>query len=145
MNFVEYSRSLLTVPGGYNDVRPHHLVLAAGLFQLATSSTIYRKVSEKILSVMSGLTESFIPLVQLGLVPDFIIRFGIRLQLRDHLNILRGETVESEMKDKMKIEKLQDQNREIERVFKVKEKQLERAREKEEREKEGKKDRLVWL
>ena len=33
------------------------------------------------------------------------------------------------------IEKLQDQNREVERVFKVKEKQLERAREKEEREK----------
>ncbi|KAL3896076.1 MAG: hypothetical protein SGARI_007265, partial [Bacillariaceae sp.] len=103
MNFVEYSRSLLTVPGGYNEVRPHHLVLAAGIFQLATSSTIYRKVSEKILSVMSGLTESFIPLVQLGLVPDFIIRFGIRLQLRDHLNILRGETVESEMQDKMRI------------------------------------------
>jgi cyclopropane-fatty-acyl-phospholipid synthase len=103
MNFVEYSRSLLVVPGGYDEVRPHHLVLAAGLFQLATSTSLYRKISEKVLSVVSGLTESFIPLVQLGIVPDFIIRFGIRLQLRDHLNILRGETVESEIQDKMKI------------------------------------------
>ncbi|KAL3921492.1 MAG: hypothetical protein SGILL_002721 [Bacillariaceae sp.] len=109
MNFVEYSRSLLIVPSGYDQVRPHHLVLAAGLLKVVSSSNVYRKISEKILSVMSGLTESFIPLVQIGLVPDFIIRFGIRLQLRDHLNILRGETVEQEMQDKMKIvEKLKN-------------------------------------
>jgi len=58
---------------------------------------------------MSGITESFLPLVQLGLVPDIIIRWGIRLQLRDHLNILRSDSVEQEMMDKMNIvEKLRN-------------------------------------
>ena len=42
---------------------------------------------------------------------------------------------EERQREKEMIEKLQDKGREIERAFKLKEKQLERAREKEEREK----------
>jgi cyclopropane-fatty-acyl-phospholipid synthase len=41
----------------------------------------------------------------MGLIPDFVIRFGIRLQLRDHLNILKGENVELEQSQKMTIVK----------------------------------------
>ncbi|KAG7366484.1 cyclopropane-fatty-acyl-phospholipid synthase [Nitzschia inconspicua] len=103
MKIVDCTRSVLTMPNDYEKVRPHHIIFAICGLKIVASSTIYRKISEKILSVMSGLTESFIPLVQLGLFPDFIIRWGIRLQLRDHLNILRAESVEQEMKDKMKI------------------------------------------
>ncbi|KAG7352394.1 cyclopropane-fatty-acyl-phospholipid synthase [Nitzschia inconspicua] len=103
MKIVDYTRSVLTMPNDYEKVRPHHIIFAICGLKIVASSTIYRKISEKILSVMSGLTESFIPLVQLGFFPDFIIRWGIRLQLRDHLNILRAESVEQEMKDKMKI------------------------------------------
>lgn len=103
MKIVDSCRSLLDVPQGYDQVRPHHLFLAVCGWKIVASSTIYRKLSEKILSIMSGLTESFIPLVQLGVIPDFVIRFGIRLQLRDHLNILRAESVEQEMNDKMTI------------------------------------------
>lgn len=103
MKIVDYSRSLLTVPERYDQVRPHHLFLGMCGLKILASSKAYRQVSEKILSILSGLTESFIPLIQLGVVPDFIIRWGIRLQLLDHLNILRAESAEQEMKDKMKI------------------------------------------
>jgi len=39
----------------------------------------------------------------MGLVPDFIIRWGIRIQLYDHLNILKAETVQEELGQKLQI------------------------------------------
>jgi cyclopropane-fatty-acyl-phospholipid synthase len=106
MKIVEISRSFLlslSVPKGYDDVRVHHCLLVLGGWKLVTSTNLYHKVSEQILRVLSGLAERFIPLVQRGLIPDLIIRWGIRLQLRDHLNLLRAETVEEELQNKMKI------------------------------------------
>jgi cyclopropane-fatty-acyl-phospholipid synthase len=108
MKTVEISRSAvmsLFVPPTalYNEIRLHHCLLVWGGWQLVTSSTLYRKVSEQILRVLSGLSESFLPLIQRGLIPDGVIRWGIRLQLRDHLNILRAENVEQELQNKMTI------------------------------------------
>jgi cyclopropane-fatty-acyl-phospholipid synthase len=37
------------------------------------------------------------------LIPTFVIRFGIRIQLRDHLNILASASAEDELAQKMKI------------------------------------------
>jgi cyclopropane-fatty-acyl-phospholipid synthase len=39
----------------------------------------------------------------LGLVPDFLIRFGIRIQLRDRLALLRSTETTAEQDDKMQI------------------------------------------
>lgn len=81
MKVVEYSRSLFVMPQSYDGVRPHHLLLSLCGLKLLSSTGIIKKISDAILSFTSSITESFIPLVQAGLVPDFLIRFGIRVQL----------------------------------------------------------------
>jgi hypothetical protein len=55
------------------------------------------------LHVCSGLTEKAIPLIQAGLVPDSIVRWGIRLQLKNHLNLLASEDCEAELARKTTI------------------------------------------
>ena len=103
MDFVALGRSLLVVPSKYDDVRPHHVALGFAVVRFLASTSIVKKCSESILSLCSQFTEVCIPLVHAGLVPDFVIRFGIRVQLYDHLNILKGENVESELTDKLQI------------------------------------------
>ena len=103
MDFVELGRSLLLVPKKYDGVRPHHLALGYALLRMFASTSIAQKCSESILTLLSNLVEYCIPLVHAGLVPDFVIRFGIRVQLYDHLNILKGEHVEQELDQKLKI------------------------------------------
>jgi cyclopropane-fatty-acyl-phospholipid synthase len=68
-----------------------------------TSSSVYRKLADKILSFMSRTTERLIPLLYAGFVPDFLIRFGIRIQLYDHLAILRTTDCELDLARKMEI------------------------------------------
>jgi len=102
--FSDLSKSLLVVPTSYSEIRPHQLVLAAGIWHVLTSTSIYRKVATKILAVLSEASQSIgVPLVMAGLVPDFFIRHGIRIQLRDRLNSLRTESVEEELQAKMAI------------------------------------------
>ena len=103
MNLVDLSRSLLVVPSKYDGVRPHHVALVYASLRFLASTSILKKCSKKILSLLSNLTEWCIPLVHAGLVPDFVIRFGIRIQLRDHLNILKAESVEDELDQKLEI------------------------------------------
>mmetsp|Transcript_59537 Transcript_59537/g.66642 ORF Transcript_59537/g.66642 Transcript_59537/m.66642 type:complete len:409 (+) Transcript_59537:45-1271(+) len=108
MKIVDFSRSLAilpayTTPTNYDEIRPHHLVLGYAMIRIVTSSKIYRKVSDKVLNILSDLVESSIPLIHKGLVPDCIIRWGIRLQLRDHLNILRAEGATEELEQKLQI------------------------------------------
>ena len=67
------------------------------------STSFYRKLTNKILSYMSQTTERLIPLVYSGVVPDFLIRLGIRIQLYDHLAILRAEKTELELAQKQEI------------------------------------------
>eukprot|EP00536_Pseudo-nitzschia_multiseries_P010765 jgi/Psemu1/67574/estExt_Genemark1.C_3380043 len=105
MKIVDYARSLSILPpsGRYDDVRPHHLVLGYALLQCVTSLKIYQKISGRVLNMLSDLSEACIPLIHLGLVPDFVIRWGIRLQLRDHLNILASEGAKQELDKKLDI------------------------------------------
>ena len=105
MSFLidKISRSLLVVPSNYQDVRPHHLVVLYAVASLITSTTIYKRLCDKVLNLLSNAAESFIPLIHLGLVPDFIIRFGIRVQLRDHLAQLSSVHAEAELEKKISI------------------------------------------
>lgn len=81
MKVVDVARSLSILPTSYDDVRFHHMALVYVVTRSFFTSVLYTKISERVLSVLSGMSESFIPLVHRGLVPDFIIRWGIRLQL----------------------------------------------------------------
>ncbi len=84
MKIVDYARSLSILPSSssYDSIRPHHLAIGYVVLGWLASTKAYNKASEKVLSLMSQLTDSFIPLVHMGLIPDFLIRFGIRLRLR---------------------------------------------------------------
>jgi len=102
--FREWSRALLTIPQSYQEIRPHQLVLAAALWQSVRQTSLFRKIANKILEQVSLASEYIgVPLVMMGLVPDFLIRYGIRLQLRDRLVSLQKETVEDELEAKSKI------------------------------------------
>jgi 2-polyprenyl-3-methyl-5-hydroxy-6-metoxy-1,4-benzoquinol methylase len=103
MNLVDLSRSLLIVPTTYNDVRPHHLGVGLVVLRLVANSKLMQTLARNILSVLSQLSERCIPLIHKGLVPDTIIRLGIRIQLYDHLNILKAETVQEELHNKLQI------------------------------------------
>jgi cyclopropane-fatty-acyl-phospholipid synthase len=94
MSFRSVSTDTLqALPSRYSEVRLHH---ALGLYigcQILVASGIYRWMSNQILAVASKLTESLIPVIQQGFVPDFLIRYGIRLQLSNHLQQLRHPKV----------------------------------------------------
>lgn len=60
-------------------------------------------VSNRLVAALSNLSEKCIPLIHYGLVPDFVIRFGIRVQLKHHLQLLASDTVEEEMAKKLEI------------------------------------------
>lgn len=96
-------RSLLVVPRDYQQVRPHHLVVLYATYTFITSTTFYKSLSNKFLGLLSKLAERCIPLIQIGLVPDFVIRFGIRLQTRDRLAQLASVNAETELQQKMDI------------------------------------------
>ena len=65
---------------------------------------MYRKCADTILKYLSTAAEVIgVPLVMKGLVPDAMIRYGIRIQLRDRLASLRSEDVEVEGRTKMQI------------------------------------------
>jgi cyclopropane-fatty-acyl-phospholipid synthase len=105
MSLLKASRSLLLIPSDYGQVRPHHLLVLYGAVRLVTSLCLplCKHISDKLLSLISAATEKCIPLIQMGFVPDFLIRFGIRLQLRDHLNILRTTQADKELAKKQEI------------------------------------------
>jgi len=103
MSLMETSRSLLILPKDYKGIRPHHVIALYGLVKLVTQTGVYKKLVNKLLSLLSNTTENLIPLVYMGIVPDALIRLGIRIQLYDHLAILRSDAVESELADKMAI------------------------------------------
>lgn len=104
MKLVDLSRSLLILPTNYQEVRPHHVALGVALLKVIANSTLVQRLSEKVLGWLSQFSERCIPLIHMGLVPDGIIRFGIRIQLYDHLNILKSkDNVELELQRKLKI------------------------------------------
>jgi methylase of polypeptide subunit release factors len=86
----------------YKFLRPHHLLALYATYK-ALAATVAKNLWPKILSVLSETSEQAIPLIHKGLIPDFLIRFGIRVQLRDHLNILRNTEATKELSTKMAI------------------------------------------
>ena len=92
---------LVPSPMTYNSVRPHHLVVMYSAYSLILkNSKVYQAICNKILSILSNCTDLAIPLIQYGIVPDALIRWGIRVRLADHLNLLRDEEVEAELASK---------------------------------------------
>jgi cyclopropane-fatty-acyl-phospholipid synthase len=74
------------LPSTYVDVHPHHMLALYTVLTGVTSSGIYKKAANMILSLVSSSVTSFVnPLFYKGLVPDFIMRMTIRLQLRTQL------------------------------------------------------------
>ncbi len=111
MSFLSTSRSLFSFVDArdcnynynYNSIRPHHLFVVYAAFSFLKSTKLYRYIVESILNVASSTTDLFIPLVYSGLVPDCLIRLGIRLRCRDHLHLLKEEGAEADHVTKMKI------------------------------------------
>jgi len=100
------SKSLFgAMPRDYQSFRPHHVVVLYAATRLISSSKLYKKFSDLILSALSRTTEILIPIIHVGLVPDFLIRLGIRIQLRNHLAVLNSDDVEIEQQQKMEIVK----------------------------------------
>jgi cyclopropane-fatty-acyl-phospholipid synthase len=85
----------LRLPLSYDEVRFHH---AIGLYlgcRAIVASGLYQIMAKRLLSLTSSVTEYLIPLIQYGFVPDFLIRFGIRVQLSNHLQQLRNPSATS--------------------------------------------------
>ena len=84
MKIVDFARSLSILPASnsYEGIRPHHVLLGSLIFRWIGTTKITKKITGKILNMLSDLAEACIPLIHFGLVPDFVIRFGIRVQLR---------------------------------------------------------------
>jgi Mycolic acid cyclopropane synthetase len=83
------------VPSSYADVQLHHALLFYIGYRTFVASGLCQWISKRLLSLSSKLTESFIPLIQYGFIPDFLIRYGIRLQLSNHLQQLRHPDTET--------------------------------------------------
>lgn len=104
MSLRDAGQSLwMSIPSSYHDVQAHHVVVAYAAWNLWSSSHLAERLSDKVLSLLSSFSERLVGLVQLGLVPDFLIRFGIRIQLRDRLALLRSTETTAEQDDKMQI------------------------------------------
>jgi hypothetical protein len=82
----------------------HPLVPLAALAYICyrgISTFLWPTISKTLLSTLSQCSERLVGVA--GYVPTFLVRWGIRLQLRHHLNVLKGQDVEKELADKMAI------------------------------------------
>ena len=95
----------MSLSASYNQVRAHHVLIVGVAYKAATLLADATGLSAAILGWMSKLSESVIPLIHAGIVPDFLIRYGIRVQLRNHLQQLKVSDVEAELSNKLAIVK----------------------------------------
>jgi cyclopropane-fatty-acyl-phospholipid synthase len=103
MSFLHSSKSLLPLDRDYNSIRPHHLVIFYSMYSILKKSKFYQHIAKSIVSLLSKSTDILLPLVYSGLIPDGLIRLGIRLRLSDQLYILKQEGCESDHQSKMNI------------------------------------------
>jgi Mycolic acid cyclopropane synthetase len=96
-------RSLFLPPQDYNSIRPHHIVIWYAIERILSTTTIMKSLKTAFLKVLSQTSEALIPLIYSGLIPDFIIRFGIRLQLHNHLEQLHSSSAVIELEQKLQI------------------------------------------
>jgi len=73
------------------------------IYTFLTNTALYNKLKDSVIVGLSSMSELGIPLIYKGLVPDFLIRFAIRIQLRDRLITLKQSSTENEMMSKMSI------------------------------------------
>jgi len=103
MSLFSSSSLKFLFPTSYSQIRPHDVLALCFGWRFLSNTSLFRKLSDKMLSLASSLSERLIPLVYYGVVPDFLIRAGIRLQLRDHLAILHTTDTELELENKLAI------------------------------------------
>ena len=105
---IDSSKGLLgglfgPLPKSYDSVAPHHVLGLYAAYGVLRNTPLVRKLTDKLLNILSKTTDLLIPLIYAGVIPDSLIRFGIRLRLTDHIAILRTETAEADMESKMAI------------------------------------------
>ncbi|KAL7472754.1 hypothetical protein ACHAXS_013201 [Conticribra weissflogii] len=115
-SFAAVSDSGLLVPTSwaYDHIRPHHLlVLYSGYHALSSLSSsrylskLQSHLSRHLTTLTSRLTDLCLPLVYSKftwfLLPDFLLRYAIRIRCRHTLLELENEGVEGDMRKKMGI------------------------------------------
>lgn len=94
---------MTTPPKSYSDVRAHHVLALYVAWNIFTWSSLYQAITKRGLALLSNVSERCIPLIHRGIVPDFIIRWGIRVQLRNHLQQLNAVDAVQELINKRDI------------------------------------------
>ena len=82
------------------------LIIVYGAYHIlnvVSKSSLVRRISDKLTNLLAKCSDSSLPLVYAGAVPDFLIRYAIRLRLRDHLCLLSQESIERDQAIKMEI------------------------------------------
>jgi hypothetical protein len=97
----DWAREWKILPSEYRDVRPHHVVALYTLWQGFTSTSLYQSLRDAWIAWLSYRMDGCLRLVYAGLVPDSLIRWGIRQQLRARLLELQAVHVETEQSQKM--------------------------------------------
>mmetsp|Transcript_22994 Transcript_22994/g.26638 ORF Transcript_22994/g.26638 Transcript_22994/m.26638 type:complete len:404 (+) Transcript_22994:141-1352(+) len=105
MSFLTKSSSLFTIKYDYNSVRPHHLIIIYTTFNFFKTTKLCKYITDSLLNLISKSTDFAIPLIYSGLIPDSLIRLGIRMRCRDHLHLLKQEGAEADHETKMQIVK----------------------------------------
>lgn len=97
--------SLLSIDGNdpYKSLRPHHILVLYTTIAYLKSTKLYKAVANYFLNGLSRTTDLALPLVYSGLIPDFLIRYAIRIRCRDHLQLLKCEGSEADHTTKMEI------------------------------------------
>lgn len=62
----------------YQDIQPHHILVLYVFFQGLKTTKSYRKMSDKFVQLISKGSDYIIPLIYYHIIPDFLIRYGIR-------------------------------------------------------------------
>jgi Mycolic acid cyclopropane synthetase len=93
-------RSLFLPPQDYSSIRPHHIVVWYTIERILSKTTIVKSLKTAFLKVLS---QALLPLIYWGIVPDVVIRFGIRLQLHNHLAQLHSSSAVIELEQKLQI------------------------------------------
>jgi cyclopropane-fatty-acyl-phospholipid synthase len=87
-----------------DNLEPYQQVLVIyGAWSLLSQTRLFDHVGRRLTLALSNWSEAGLRLVYKGLVPDFIIRWGIRQQLKGRLLELEKSDVETDLVSKMQI------------------------------------------
>jgi cyclopropane-fatty-acyl-phospholipid synthase len=99
MSLSSSSSALAVIlPSSYADLRAHHILALYGAYRVFAP-----RVASLLTKSLSSLSEIATPLVYTGCLPDWVLRLGIRWQLRGRLASLQRDSVETELQAKLDI------------------------------------------